>query len=123
MPDSESTEDRRQHVRGDRGTRGNPEHAAFQPAKLSELALGDPFDAKQLTGAGVEQSSCLRQPRRPPAAVEELYMKLPLQLVERFRDRRLAEVQGCGRLGESALVDDCGEQPEMVEIDRHYQKL
>ena len=75
-----------------------------------------------LPGPSMEQVTRIRELERTTGAIEQLHMKLSLQLIQRFGDGWLAEVQRSSRPREAALVDHGGEQAQVVQVDSHYQK-
>ena len=82
MPSSESAEDGWKHVGRD-GRAGRDAHrAAFESAKLSKLAFGYALNSEKLATSGMEESARVRESDRPTGAVEELEVKLSLQLVQ-----------------------------------------
>jgi hypothetical protein len=68
----------------------------------------------------VKDLSRVRQLSRAAAPVDEANVETAFQFSERFGDGRLTEAKLCGRLCEAAVVNDCGEQAEVAEIDCHY---
>ena len=122
MPRTEPTKEGWQHVGGDGRAGRDSQHSAFQAAQFAQFPLGHAFDPEELAGPGMEQVTRIRESKPATGAVEQLYMKLSLQLIQRFGDGWLAEVQRSSGPRETALVDHGREQAQVVQVDSHYQK-
>jgi hypothetical protein len=112
----EAAEYRWKHVRGDGGTCGDAERSAFEASELAELLLRNSFDAEQLPRAAIERLAGVGEVDASRTALEERDVELSLQFVEGFGDSGLAEAEHPGGLGESALLDDGGEEAKVVEV-------
>ena len=122
MPRTEPTKDGWQHVGGDGRAGRDSQHSAFQAAQFAQFPLGHAFYAEELPGPSMEQVTRIRELERTTGAIEQLHMKLSLQLIQRFGDGWLAEVQRSSGPREATLVDHGSEQAQVVQVDSHYQK-
>jgi len=119
VPEMKAAEVGRKQVSRDCGAGGDPQRPTLQPPQLPQLSLGGALHAEQFTSALIQRPSSGGEPDRSARSVKEIDVELTLELVQRFRDRRLAQMQlGCGAR-ETSFLYDCGEQPEVMKIDSH----
>jgi len=113
----------RQKVRRDSRAAADSQYAAFQTTELAKLLLGRLFDTEDLAGASVQRLAGLGKAGRAARSVEKGEADGSLELSERLRQRRLAELKRSSRPSEAPVFDDCVEETQVVEVQAHNCEL